>query len=231
MLTVRLARPADLPRVDALRRASYGDAAWMPGIDVSSVETRHDGPGTVVFVVERGDDLLATTALKLVHRLAPLREELDAPVAGAELAFGPVAVSKRSAAAPASRGMGLLPLLRWYYVSAAQVAGAGAVMSGHVGGTPNLRGLERLGWEMQAMGTRVIGSLGARHETETWVARLPAARFPAALAALRAQYGEVLAQGRWVGPEAGPRLCSPTEDRLDEVWSAPACTSDSSAWA
>ena len=82
LLTVRLARPADLPRVDALRRASYGDAAWMPGIDVSSVETRHDGPGTVVFLVERGDELLATTALKLVHRLAPLREGHETTVCG-----------------------------------------------------------------------------------------------------------------------------------------------------
>lgn len=208
-LTVRLAQAADLPRVDALRRASYADAPWMPGIDVGSVETRHDGPGTVVFLVERGDELLATTALKLVQGLDALREELDAPVAAGELAAGPVAVSKRSAAAPASRGMGLLPLLRWYYVSAAREAGAGAVMSGHVGGTPNLRGLERLGWELVPLGRRTITSLGASHETETWVARLPAARFDAALQALQQQYPEVLAGARWVGPPAGPGLCSP----------------------
>lgn len=208
-LTVRLAEPADLPRVDALRRASYADAPWMPGIDVSSVETRHDGPGTLVFLVERDGELLATTALKLVDGVDLLRSELDAPVAAGELAAGPVAVSKRSAAAPASRGLGLLPLLRWYYVSAARDAGAGAVMSGHVGGTPNLRGLERLGWELVSLGRRTISSLGASRETETWVARLPGARFDATLQALREQYPGVLASAGWIGPPAGPGLCSP----------------------
>lgn len=208
-LTVRLAEPADLPRVDALRRASYADAPWMPGIDVCSVDTRFDGPGTVVFLVERGAELLATTALKRVQDLAALRAELDAPVPDDALAAGPVAVSKRSAAAPASRGMGLLPLLRWYYVAAAQQAGMAAILSGHVGGTPNLRGLERLGWTLLPMGRRTLGSLGASEATDTWVARLPAARFPAVLAALQAQYPEVLAAGVWAGPPAGPRLCSP----------------------
>jgi 3-hydroxyisobutyrate dehydrogenase len=217
-LTVRLATPADLPRVDALRRAAYADAPWMPGIDVSSVETRHDGPGTVVFIVEAdGGELLATTALKLVRSLPRLRQELDAPVGAELLAGGPVAVSQRSAAAPAARGLGLMPLLRWHYVSAARAAGAAAIASGHVGGTPNIPGLARLGWEFLPMGTRVIGSLGAGRATETWVAHLPAARFDSALALLRRDHPDVLAAARWAGPPAGPRLCWPQNDGCDRM--------------
>lgn len=210
-LTVRLAQPDDLPRVDALRRASYADAPWMPGIAVESVETRFDGPGTVVFLVERGAELLATTALKRVEALPALREELDAPVDAVFLQDGPVAVSKRSAAAPAARGLGLLPLLRRYYVAAAQSAGLSAILSGHVGGTPNMPGLQRLGWELVPLGRRRLGSLGASQETETWVARLPAPRFAAVLEALQAQYPEVLSLAHWHGPCAGPGLCSTPE--------------------
>lgn len=207
-LTVRLAQAADLPRVDALRRAAYADAPWMPGIALGQVETRFDGPGTVVFLVERGDELLATTALKRVQDLRTLRAELDAPVQATELAAGPVAVSKRSAAAPASRGLGLMPLLRRHYVEAAARAGLAAILSGHVAGTPNLPGLERLGWTLEPMGRRTLGSLGASRDAETCVARLPAERFASVLAALQAQYPEVLAAASWVGPPAAPGLCS-----------------------
>jgi hypothetical protein len=196
---LRLARRADTAAVDALRIAAYQAAPWMPGVAADALRCRHDGRATRVMTAWMQGQLVATSAVVLAPDGAALRDELDAPAFDPGAVRWPVLVSKRTAVAPGLQGRGVVALFRHHYLHAACDLGAGAVCSGHVAATPNVRGLVRLGYAVHDMGERTLAGLGSTETVRTLVCCLPAARLANALAALRAAEPDIEARHRWWG--------------------------------
>lgn len=196
---LRLARRADIAAVDALRIAAYQAAPWMPGVAADALCCRRDGRATRVMTAWWQGQLVATSAVVLAPDGAALRDELDAPAFDPGAVTWPVLVSKRTAVAPGLQGQGVVALFRHHYLRAACELGVGAVCSGHVAATPNVRGLVRLGYTVHDMGERTLAGLGSTETVRTLVCRLPASRLAEALAALRAAEPDIEARHRWRG--------------------------------
>ena len=215
---LRLARRADIAAVDALRIAAYQAAPWMPGVAAEALRCRHDGGATRVMTAWWQGQLVATSAVVLAHDLAALRDELDAPAFDPGDVCWPVLVSKRTAVMPGLQGRGVVALFRHHYLRAACELGAGAVCSGHVAATPNVRGLVRLGYAVHDMGERAMAGLGSTATVRTLVCCLLAAKLDAALSTLHALEPEIAARHRWQGPglAAALRATLPAPSRLGQ---------------
>lgn len=206
---LRLVRRADIAAVDALRIAAYQAAPWMPGVAADALRCRQDGSTTCVMTAWAGRRLVATSANVLAHDLAALRAELDAPAFDPGAVTWPVLVSKRTAVVPGLQGQGVVALFRHHYLCAAAELGAGAVCSGHVAATPNVRGLVRLGYDVHDMGERTLAGLGSTQTVRTLVCCLPAARLHAALSTLHALEPGIAARHRWCGVGLAAALTRP----------------------
>lgn len=206
IVELHLAGPAERPAVDALRIDAYRAAPWMPGISPAALRCASDDAGTQVMVAIAGGQLVATSAALLAHDLPALRDALDAPRFDPGALRYPVLVSQRTAVAPDCQGRGVVALFRRHYLAAAAQIGAGAVCSGHVAATPNVRGLVRLGYAVHDMGVRVLAGLGSTEEVRTLVCCLPARGIPGALAALHEQQPGLEAGHRWSGPSLASAL-------------------------
>lgn len=198
-LVVRVARPQDTPAIDALRFASYAAAPWFPGLDMAALKRDRDHPDTRVLLIERDGTLLSTVAVTLLRSARAVGDLLENPVPDDLADELPAVVLQRAASAVGQRGLGLLPIMRHHYISAARRCGARVLLSAHAAGTPNLSCMSKLGYRLTPVGLRRPERSVLAADTDVIVSSLPRSQFANALDGLESKYPEALASSRWRG--------------------------------
>ena len=199
-IVIRLALPADHSRIDALRRSAYASATWFQVHNASALDLACDPPHTRVLVATPEDDpdtLLATVAVARSETADALDSALGAQVPRDQLSLPTLSIL-RLAAAQGQQGGALNHVMRLWFLRAAMASDAACFCSSQAKGTPNLEGMQRLGYTYQE-----VPSLRQRtvhiSEPTLWLNWLPRGRFNTTLAHVHRLLDSKAIKHRWCG--------------------------------
>jgi hypothetical protein len=195
-LTVRLMHDGDVPSIDKLRIAGYARATWFTLTDADRIRCGRDAPAARVSIVLDGDTPVATICQVPVTNRAQAEAllEMAAPVTDDDF---PALVISRAATVETYAGLRLNHLLRWYTLKAAAAGGMRSIIGGHARGTPNLRVMAELGYQLRPVSASTMSQV--RVNTEHVMSYLPAEEFATAQARLAPLIERALAVSRWDG--------------------------------
>lgn len=198
---IRLALPADHSRIDALRQSAYGAASWFRVADASALLLASDPPHTRVLVACTDSAPETPVATVAIARSDTPQTLCD--VVGAQVPTGwaptPALSVMRLAASRDHQGGALNHAMRLWFIRAAMASDAQCFCSSQARGTPNIDGMQRLGYEYREAPSSQQQVVQIAEPT-LWLNRLCRSQFEATLRRTQQLLNDKSVAHRWQGP-------------------------------